>query len=324
MKCMKKITQIARQYDVASKSLLLNFLGFNIWGLKLLRNFLIKLPIFRRSEWWSIYWAITHVNYIKDVINPKPDYIHQSPGEFVPETRDDPNLGGCSRTLNPQRWKDYWDNRIRTEHRPLREEFFDRSKTKRDHVFLADQIIRATNLKEGELVFDFGCGNGRMLKLVWDRRAILRTGIDYSQESILRARESYGNVFELKCCGVDDVAFAATESFDVAVCVGVISYYLSKEIFISMLKEMMRITRRDGRIYLHSVLGRDRKNHLVVPVKFWLGKGEHFGNVCDLSLIKSSPLRSRSVWHTKNGNQVEVHLLRFIDYPDYSVLIIKR
>ena len=102
-------------------------------------------------------------------------------------------------------------------------------------------------IKAGDRVLDLGCGNGRLLELLKDRK-IIYTGLDSSQKLVAIARKKHpghnfitANALSLPLEGA---------SFDIIYSIAVLHHIPSQEIRLTFLKEAKRVLKPGGQLVL--------------------------------------------------------------------------
>lgn len=114
----------------------------------------------------------------------------------------------------------------------------------------SDILFINNYVKDGDRVLDLGCGNGRLLKLLKEKK-ITYTGIDISEKIIRQAQSEFnendqtkflvGNALELP---FDD------NEFDVVISVAFFHHIPSNELRLKTLKEVRRVTGNNGVIIM--------------------------------------------------------------------------
>ncbi len=122
--------------------------------------------------------------------------------------------------------------------------------------------------KSHDKVLDLGCGNGRLIELLKDRK-IDYTGIDNSKELIGLAKEKHLNQKFL----VGDALNLPFKdnSFDLIYSIAVLHHIPSKKLRIKFLKEAQRVLKKDGRIVL-TVWNLWQRKYIRLIVKYSLLK----------------------------------------------------
>jgi len=129
-------------------------------------------------------------------------------------------------------------------------------------------------IKDGERILDLGCGNGRLFELFKDRN-IEYTGVDFSEKLIEKAREKYGEHFQI----ADILSLPFPDNyFDSIWSIAVFHHIPSKQLRLEVLKEMMRVLKENGKIimtcwYLFRLFF--RKDILIFPKKLKIQRYYH-------------------------------------------------
>ena len=102
-------------------------------------------------------------------------------------------------------------------------------------------------VKAGDRVLDLGCGNGRLLGLLKDRK-IIYTGLDSSQKLVAIAKKKYPDhnfiIANALSLPLEDV------SFDIIYSIAVLHHIPSQEMRLAFLKEAKRVLRPGGQLVL--------------------------------------------------------------------------
>jgi len=115
-------------------------------------------------------------------------------------------------------------------------------------VFWEELYFLGDNIKDGDRVLDIGCGNGRFLEVLKNKK-ITYTGIDSSKSFIAQAQEMYGDIGSF--IHMDALALPFEDSsFDVVVSFGVIHHIPSRKLRKQFLSEAHRVLKKDGLLML--------------------------------------------------------------------------
>ena len=135
-------------------------------------------------------------------------------------------------------------------------------KTKQDYQFLAEEFSRTRQhcwpsfkqlvrpLQSGEKVLDIGCGNGRLAKLLIDKR-ICYLGVDNCSQLIKLAQENFLSHPQINF-QVGDILQIPVEknNFDAVFCLAMLHHLPSVDYRRQALEEMKRVVKSDGKIIL--------------------------------------------------------------------------
>ena len=115
-------------------------------------------------------------------------------------------------------------------------------------IYLLDQILKG-RYQKGDLVLDAGCGTGR--NMTWfAQNEIAINGCDLSAEAIEQAVQRTGlSADKFKVVGLDNLPYE-TKSFDHVICSAVLHFSQSEAHFLAMVKEMHRILKPDGTLFI--------------------------------------------------------------------------
>lgn len=125
--------------------------------------------------------------------------------------------------------------------------------------------------KEEDKLLDFGCGNGRLLELFFNKK-IDYLGVDISRKLINTAKEKYpnkANSFQ-KISNSDSLSLPG-ESFNTIFSIAVFHHFPSKKYREDVAKELYRITKKEGHIII-TIWNLWQKKYIKNIFKNWLGK----------------------------------------------------
>ena len=128
--------------------------------------------------------------------------------------------------------------------------------SKRDWDELCLRTARLIGLRDGDRVFESGCGAGAFLDTLRHRYRIEVAGADFSEKLIAIARLRVPGQFWT--ADVQHLPFVENESYDCVVSHGVFLYLTSIEAAERAAREMIRITKRGGAIYVGVMNDPDR------------------------------------------------------------------
>ena len=110
-------------------------------------------------------------------------------------------------------------------------------------------------IKNNDKIADIGCGNGRFLDFLKNKRKVKYTGVDITENLIKIAKKRYAGTFLVK--NAFDTGLK-NEEFDITVSIATLHHIPSKNLREKTIKEMHRITKKDG-IFIISVWNLYRK-----------------------------------------------------------------
>ena len=168
--------------------------------------------------------------------------------------------------------------------------------------------------KDGDSVLDFGCGNGRLLELIGNKK-ITYLGVDISEQLLNGAIESYAgeNIqFKKTAPGQTSLAFPA-ENFNTVYSVAVFHHFPSREYRQDMAKELYRVTKKEGHIVItvwnlwpafsaswRIRRGRQKKYYKKIFENWWKkikGESELDWNDCRISFTDNSGKKFQRFHH---------------------------
>ncbi|XP_048580477.1 uncharacterized protein LOC125561146 [Nematostella vectensis] len=146
--------------------------------------------------------------------------------------------------------------------------------TKDDYLDWTVEIAEQLGFKDGHSIFDNGCGCGAFLvafNLTYNNVKV--GGLDLSNGAITFAKETFPQFKDnFKVGSVEDLSFVATETFDHAMTFFTFPY-VSPEVQCKAVKEMVRIVKPGGTLYVgHNLESDCFKNHIgiyTLPLCFW-------------------------------------------------------
>lgn len=98
-------------------------------------------------------------------------------------------------------------------------------------------------IKNNDKIADIGCGNGRFLDFLKNKRKVRYTGIDITENLINIAKKRYAGTFLVK--NAFDTGLENNE-FDTTVCIATLHHIPSKKLRKKTIREMNRITKNEG------------------------------------------------------------------------------
>jgi len=149
-------------------------------------------------------------------------------------------------------------------------------KTKEDYDLIAEEFSQTRGflweelktfkdlVKDEEKVLDLGCGNGRLLELLQDKK-IEYVGLDNSQKLIEIAKEKHPN-FQFLVADAFSLPFLEN-SFDKVFSISVFHHIPSEEFRLKFLEEIKRILRPKG-ILILTVWNLWQKRYFLLLLKF--------------------------------------------------------
>lgn len=164
----------------------------------------------------------------------------------------------------------------------------------------------------GDKVFDFGCGNGRLLELIADVPDVEYYGADVSQKLIDIAKDRYvaSNADFSKINPIQDTLPFENNYFNTVYSIAVFHHFPSKEYRGKMARELYRVTKKDGYVIITvwnlfpaaaSLWRGKQKKYFKNILKNWLdkvrGKSELEINDCMISFTDNEvrPVKSDEV-----------------------------
>lgn len=126
----------------------------------------------------------------------------------------------------------------------------------------------ADAVKDGDCVLDAGCGNGRLLEALKDKK-IKYLGLDNSAELIKAARQNYP-LHEFREADILDLKNVLEKDFDHIFCLAVWQHIPSQELRVKFLKNLAAKIKPSGRIIISAWnLGRLPKYRKMILKNYW-------------------------------------------------------
>ncbi len=117
-------------------------------------------------------------------------------------------------------------------------------------IYLLDQILKG-RYQNRDVILDAGCGNGRNLKWFYNNGNTIY-GVDLNDKRLDKAKEQFGDQEEnfsiqnIKSLNFED------EKFNHIVCNAILHFAESKLDFMAMLKELVRVLKPKGTIFIRT------------------------------------------------------------------------
>lgn len=117
-------------------------------------------------------------------------------------------------------------------------------------IYLLDHILKGRYQKNA-VILDAGCGNGRNIKWFYNNDYPVY-GIDLNNKRLDKAKDQYVNqkdhfsIQNIKSLNFED------EKFDHIICIAILHFAESEEDFIAMLKELVRVLKPEGTIFIRT------------------------------------------------------------------------
>ena len=122
-------------------------------------------------------------------------------------------------------------------------------------------------------ILDIGCGYGRTLKELYNNGYTNILGIDFSDEMINLAKEK-NPIIEFKITSGSKLDFR-DDSFDAVILIAVLTCILDTKDQKNLIKEIYRVLKKDGVIYINDYLLNDTKMYLDRYEKYKSKFGEY-------------------------------------------------
>ena len=123
----------------------------------------------------------------------------------------------------------------------------------------------ADKIKDGDRVLDLGCGNGRLLEALKDKK-IKYLGMDASESLIKKARLNYPG-YEFTVQDILDLKLEKIEKYNYIFCLAVLQHIPSQELRVEVLKEIKKLLIPGGEIVISNWNLWQSKKHFPLIVK---------------------------------------------------------
>ena len=177
-------------------------------------------------------------------------------------------------------------NKVRDDYNTISKHFSEtRQGLPKEYHSLAEYV------KNGDKVLDIGCGNGRFLYALQNKKAEYY-GIDSSEEMIERAREKFPDAEFLRADALD-LPFE-NNSFDKIISMAVLHHIPSNDLRSDFMREAYRVLKKDGFLILTVWNLWNHKKPLALLLKYFA-----------LKIISRSKLDFKDVyypWKDQEGN----------------------
>ncbi len=155
----------------------------------------------------------------------------------------------------------------------------------------------------GSRVLDVGCGNGRILKVLADRRAEY-VGLDQSESLIKICREKYPNC-KFAVGDILSLGELPDYDFDYVFCVAVLHHLPGEDLRLQALRQLKNKIKQDGKIILTAWNMWSKKKYRRLILKFAFLKifGRNKADFGDIFFDWKAPnsLMSRRYYHAFTG-----------------------
>jgi len=137
-------------------------------------------------------------------------------------------------------------------------------------------------IKEGDSIFEFGCGVGAALKHINDLNNTLTiSGSDFSENAIEVIKTVFPNPERFFCMNMKDRHPFDDNTFDHTISMGALAMYLKKDEMLIAMKEAVRITKPGGSLCFTTFLEEDGI-HIGTIVErvnksFWIEHQDNLG-----------------------------------------------
>lgn len=140
-------------------------------------------------------------------------------------------------------------------------------------IYLLDQIVK-NRYVYGDMILDAGCGNGRNLFWFYNNNFDM-WGVDIDSGSIEQVKELYPKLSQnFKIAELTKLPFR-DDLFDHIICSAVLHFAISKDQFLDMFSELVRVLKPGGSIFVRmaSDIGIENKISFIENGVYRLGDG---------------------------------------------------
>jgi len=139
------------------------------------------------------------------------------------------------------------DNLLKIVHDNYNEIAADFNLTRKKEIW--PEIIRlAEGVKDGDKVLDLGCGNGRLLEALKDKK-IEYLGVDNSEELIKLAQKNYPG-YKFIVADILNLENIESQKFDYIFCLATLQHLPSQDLRIKVLREIKLLLSDQGQIVI--------------------------------------------------------------------------
>ena len=120
--------------------------------------------------------------------------------------------------------------------------------TTRKKEIWPEMLLFTKNIKDGDRVLDLGCGNGRLIEALKDKK-IEYLGIDNSESLIKFASDNYPG-YRFIVSDILNLDIIQGEKFDYIFCLATLQHLPSRELRVQALRSMKNSLSEDGKIII--------------------------------------------------------------------------
>jgi 2-polyprenyl-3-methyl-5-hydroxy-6-metoxy-1,4-benzoquinol methylase len=125
---------------------------------------------------------------------------------------------------------------------------YDQTRKKKSNENWQELIDFCSRLKERDSVLDVGCGNGRLLNLVKNKK-VDYLGVDASTELITLAKQNYPG-YDFQQGNILDLSVLKEKKFDYIFCIAALHHLPGKDLQIQALEQLTGHLRPGGKIFI--------------------------------------------------------------------------
>lgn len=167
----------------------------------------------------------------------------------------------------------------------------------------------SSNIKDGDKILDVGCGNGRLLEALVDRK-VEYLGLDQSPNLIDLAQKNYPN-YDFRIGDLLDLGQIEEHNFDWVFCLAVFHHLPSNKLRIQALKQLRNKVNTQGRVIISTWNLWGQPKYRVLIWKFFF-----------LKLIKKHKMKFGDVLFSWKNSQQQIVSQRY--YHAFSAFQLKR
>jgi alkylated DNA repair protein alkB family protein 8 len=201
------------------------------------------------------------------------------------------------------------DKLLKLVHDNYKEIAVDFNLTRKKEIW-PELIKLATEVKDGDKILDLGCGNGRLIEALKNKK-IDYLGIDNSEELIKLAQINYPNNKFLvsDILNLENVKEISSDKFDHIFCLATLQHLPGRELRINALNQMKNLLARDGRIVVSNWnMWPQKKYRKLIFKTFWekiIGKNKlDFGDILFPWKNSRGEIVSQRYYHAFRKNEL--------------------
>ncbi len=184
------------------------------------------------------------------------------------------------------------------------------------NYFTKNYILKNINAKKNETILDFGCGVGRITKLIAEK-AMEVVGVDSNASMIETAKRKFSGKKNIRYELLNEIKITVGENYFNAAFSHWVFQHINDAESIQWLNELKRVVKPDGRILLFEQV----KNETAETAKHLFRSQKHYLSLFDKAEMKTIsvfpvmrvPARGMSLWNNLPDVKFLLPVLSSID-----------